>query len=93
MENVYDNYFNLHLLPMYQKKFAYGSKGFPWKSQFTKRKVNYSRGICPVAEKLNEKKILLIELCVNEFNNKEIGLLLKSFKKVWANMDKLKDLN
>ena len=28
------NYFNLHLLPIYQSKLAYGSKGFPWKSQF-----------------------------------------------------------
>ena len=30
-------YVNLHLLPLYQKKIAYGSKGFPWNSEICKR--------------------------------------------------------
>ena len=29
LENILDKYFNLHLLPMYKKKLAYGTKGFP----------------------------------------------------------------
>ena len=35
---------NLHLLPMYQKKIAYGNNGFPWQSEFCKRDINYKKG-------------------------------------------------
>jgi dTDP-4-amino-4,6-dideoxygalactose transaminase len=39
-------YQNLHLLPMYQRKIAYGSRGFPWTSDVCKRAVDYRKGIC-----------------------------------------------
>ncbi|MDH4199591.1 MAG: DegT/DnrJ/EryC1/StrS family aminotransferase, partial [Spirochaetia bacterium] len=32
IEGLSPRYINLHLLPMYQQKMAYGSKGFPWTS-------------------------------------------------------------
>ena len=40
-------YANLHLLPMYQQKIAYGSRGFPWTSDICHRDVGYAKGICP----------------------------------------------
>lgn len=46
-------YTNIHLLPMYQQKIAYGSKGFPWTSDICRRDVSYHKGICPVAERLH----------------------------------------
>ena len=92
IENILDKYFNLHLLPIYQKKFAYGTKGFPWKSDFVKRKVSYKKGICPTAEKLNEKKLILLELCVHEYNDRDVKLVIDCFKKVWKNLDKLKKI-
>ena len=82
------NYFNLHLLPIYQSKLAYGSKGFPWKSQFNKNKIDYRKGICPVAENLNKTKLILLELCVFEYSKKEINLIIKSFQKVWKHLIK-----
>ena len=81
LDNLIDKYFNLHLLPMYQKKYAYGTQGFPWKSNITKRNINYSKGICPVAESLNKDKLIIIELCVYEFSNSELKLLVNCFKK------------
>ena len=53
-------YENLHLLPMYQKQIAYGSKGFPWTSDICHREVNYARGICPVAEDMNDRRFLAL---------------------------------
>lgn len=83
-------YMNLHLLPMYQKKMAYGSKGFPWSSEICRRDVNYSKGICPVAEELHESTYLGFEMCLNEMSNEDINLMVQAFWKVWKNMDSLK---
>ena len=87
------NYANLHLLPLFQKKIAYGFKHFPWVIDSKKSKISYEKGICPVAEKLNSKTYLGYELCQFEMDRKEINLFLKAFKKVWANLENLKKID
>ena len=82
-------YFNLYLLPMYQNKIAYGSKGFPWVPEIYKGKVKYNKGICPVAEELNNK-IMGIGMCLYEYSNEEIDSIIFAFKKVWSNLDSLR---
>jgi len=83
-------YANLHLLPMYQKKIAYGSKGFPWTSDICKRDVDYSKGICPVAEGLNDSTYLGYEMCVREFPDEHVDLVISAFQKVWKHLNQLK---
>jgi len=83
-------YVNLHLLPMYQKKIAYGSKGFPWSSDICQRRVSYSKGICPVAENLQDKTFLGFEICQHQMNDTEIKAMISAFKKVWLNLDLLR---
>ena len=56
---IYRGYANIHLLPMFQKKIAFGNKGIPWKSEFYKGMVNYNKGICPVAEEYHEKSLFV----------------------------------
>jgi perosamine synthetase len=82
-------YANVHLLPLYQKKIAYGSGGFPWTSDICKREVSYAKGICPVAEELHEKSYLGYEMCLNELENNDVDLIIAAFKKVWANLASL----
>ena len=85
-----NSYSTLHLLPMYQNKIAYGSKGFPWVSEIYKGKVKYDKGICPVAEELNDKRYMGIGMCSYEYSNKEIDSIIFAFKKVWDNIEILK---
>ena len=80
---VGNKYQNLHLLPMYQQKIAYGSNGFPWNSEICKREVDYSKGICPVAEKLNESGFLILGMCTYDYTEADIDLLVAAFSKVW----------
>lgn len=82
-------YANVHLLPLYQKKIAYGSGGFPWTSDICKRDVSYAKGICPVAEELHEKSYLGYEMCLNELENNDVDLIVAAFRKVWANLSSL----
>tara|TARA_B100000686_G_scaffold353517_1_gene459458 strand:- start:1668 stop:2954 length:1287 start_codon:yes stop_codon:yes gene_type:complete len=82
-------YANLHLLPMYQTRIAYGTKGFPWKSEFYRGNVSYKKGICPIAENLNDKTFLKIPICDYEFNDSEVQKVIQAFKKVWDQLEKL----
>ncbi len=83
-------YENLHLLPMYQKKMAYGSKGFPWTSDICHRDVDYSKGICPVAERLHAQSFLGFGICSHEFRDDEVDLIISAFHKVWRNLEALR---
>ncbi len=87
---LFNGYANIHLLPMYQKKIAYGNSGFPWNSSICKRNINYEKGICPVAEKLHDEKHIGFEICTYDFSDDDIDLIIKAFKKVWSNLNMIK---
>jgi perosamine synthetase len=82
-------YVNVHLLPMYQQKIAYGSGGFPWSSNICQRDVSYAKGICPVAEELHDKTYLGYEMCLNELEDEDIDMLVRAFRKVWQQLRSL----
>jgi perosamine synthetase len=84
------SYCNIHLLPVYQEKIAFGSKGFPWSSEICKRDVDYSKGICPVAEKFQDESFMGFGLCQFDLKPNDIDLIVNAFKKVWDNLDQLR---
>lgn len=90
LKGLIGGYTNIHLLPMYQKKIAYGSRGFPWNSDICKRKVSYTKGICPVAENLHDTTFLGFEMCLHEMNDSEVEAMICAFRKVWSNLQSLK---
>ena len=79
-------YANIHLLPMYQQKIAYGLNGFPWSSDICHRDVSYDKGICPVAERLHEFTYLGFSMCMHELTDADIDLIGHAFKKVWDSL-------
>jgi perosamine synthetase len=86
---VSNRYQNIHLLPLYQKKIAYGSSGFPWTSDICNREVDYRKGICPVAEEMNDLTYLGFGMCVFDLTDNDVDLIISAFKKVWSNIDVL----
>jgi perosamine synthetase len=87
--NIFNKYQNLHLLPLFQKKIAYGNKHFPWSYKYSRKNISYKKGICPNAELLNDKEHLGIEMCKVDLSKNELNLLVKVFYKVWSNLDEL----
>lgn len=83
-------YQNVHLLPMYQKKLAYGSHGFPWTSDICHRNIDYGKGICPVAEELHDSSYLGLEMCQHELSDVDVDLIVSAFRKVWKGMASLR---
>ncbi len=90
VEGICSGYANVHLLPMYQMKQAYGSNGFPWSAEFSRQDVSYSKGICPVAEELHEKTFLGLEMCVLDLVDSDVDLIIGAFEKVWNQLDCLR---
>ena len=85
-------YQNVHLLPIFQKKVAYGSKGFPWTSDICHREVNYAKGICPVAEKFHDESYMGFAMCLHDLSDTDVDLIAQAFYKVWNQFDALKAL-
>ena len=83
VEGVFGGYQNIHLLPMYQEKIAYGSKGFPWNNDSYLHPIDYSPGICPVAEELHNETFIGLQMCMHELPDNDVHLIIRAFKKVW----------
>jgi perosamine synthetase len=83
-------YQNIHLLPMYQNKIAYGSRGFPWSADVCRRDVDYRKGICPVAEALNDGTYFAFGMCTYDLTLDDIQLIVHAFHKVWTNLGSLR---
>ena len=90
--NISSRYQNIHLLPIYQEKIAYGDKGFPWTADFSRKDISYARGICPNAEELNEFSYIGFGMCTYEWSNQDVNLIIDTFHKVWNGLDELRDL-
>ena len=83
-------YQNIHLLPAFQQRIAFGRRGFPWNSSEYTSAVSYQKGICPIAEEMQDEKYLGINMCAFDFELEDIDLLVRAFHKVWANLDQLR---
>lgn len=83
---ISEGYVNLHKLPMFQNKIAYGSKGYPW-STFNP-KIDYKKLKLTNAEYLHEKSFFSILLCSYDFKLHDMHNYVKAFKEVWKNLDK-----
>tara|TARA_B110000977_G_scaffold39088_1_gene52423 strand:- start:2263 stop:3477 length:1215 start_codon:yes stop_codon:yes gene_type:complete len=74
-------YWNLHLLPMFQKKIAYGKGNYPW--NWGSRKISYKKGICPNAESLNDKYFIGFGISNYDLKIKDINLISYHFHQIF----------
>lgn len=84
-----EGYQNIHLLPLFRHKIAYGTEGFPWSSSYCSNKQNYALGLCPVAEELHANSFLGLNICMNELPSSDVNLIISAFHKVWSNLNLL----
>jgi perosamine synthetase len=88
VQGLLRQYINVHMLPMFQQKICYGSGGFPW--TIGRQNISYKKGICPIAERMNDVEFFGLELCMFNYTQPEIDLIVDAFHKVWERMDDLK---
>jgi dTDP-4-amino-4,6-dideoxygalactose transaminase len=80
----------LYLLKIYQNKRIYQSSQFPFVSKEYPQKFDYSKGICPVVEKMYEEEIFTTNICQSPKTKKDIDLFVKALEKIDKNIDLLK---
>lgn len=81
----------LYLQPMFQKKIAYGSKGFPFVNPWHGDVADYSRGICPVAEKMHFEELFIHEMMVPSMEKSDLDDVIRAFEKVWEHREEIKE--
>lgn len=81
----------IYLEPLYQKRIAYGKKGCPFKCDFYKGNVDYSKGICPIAERMFERELMLTGVCRYPHTKEDMDDVLKAFDKIYDSMPDLKN--
>lgn len=74
----------IYLLPLFKEKRVFNVTRFPFGSG-----IKYTKGLCPVAEEMHEKKLTLTDVC--QFPNKksDIKLFIKAIHKVISNRNEL----
>ncbi|MBU1895909.1 DegT/DnrJ/EryC1/StrS family aminotransferase [Patescibacteria group bacterium] len=75
----------LYLMPLFQKKIALGSQGYP----FNNSAVKYDKGICPVVEKLHEKILFHHDLMRPPATKSDMDDVVRAFEKVYSNKKEL----
>jgi perosamine synthetase len=79
----------LYLLPIFQKRTAYGSKGFPFSLPECSKTIKYAKGLCPVAERMYEKELFINELMHSFMKKEDLDDVVRAFNKVWENRHEL----
>lgn len=79
----------IHLLPLYQKKTAYGDKGCPFTCPFYGKEVEYREGDCPVVENLNENELLMSGIITPPNTIMDMQDVVAAFEKIIHNQEGL----
>jgi dTDP-4-amino-4,6-dideoxygalactose transaminase len=77
----------LYLLPLYQQRMAYGSKGYPF--SLAADGVSYAKGLCPVTERMHEEELFIHELMLPCLEESDLDDVAEAFAKVWRHRDQL----
>lgn len=76
----------IYLEPAYQKKIAHGRQGCPFSCSYYKGRIAYSKGACPVAEKMHEKELLVTAACRYPHKKKDIDDVVRAIEKIYDNL-------
>jgi len=81
IQGLNEGYINIHNLPLFKNKIAYGRKGFPWSTY--NNKIVYKNNLCPVAEDLQKKTFIGFEISLFDLSKKDVIKISEAFIKVW----------
>ncbi len=79
----------LYYAPLYQQRVAFGRHGFPFSYEGYKGTVSYDRGICPVAERMWEKELMVTNVCRAGVSQQDLMDVVLAFEKVAGNASEL----
>ena len=79
----------IYLMPIFQKQIAFGSQGYPFRSEFYKGNTRYEKGMCPVVERLHEKEFIAHEMMRPGMSRKDLDDVVEAFHKVYEHRSEI----
>jgi dTDP-4-amino-4,6-dideoxygalactose transaminase len=80
----------LYLEPMYQRRIAFGSSGFPWTYPSWGGSVDYSLGSCPVIERLYYRELMCTDVIHAQITDSDLMDVVAAFEKIYSNLGELR---
>jgi dTDP-4-amino-4,6-dideoxygalactose transaminase len=84
-------YQNLHKLPLFAEQLTYHNNPLPYSLLSPKRALELRHQNLPIAETLHTETFFGINCCAFTLTDLEVDLLIGAFRKVWANLNSLRD--
>jgi dTDP-4-amino-4,6-dideoxygalactose transaminase len=81
----------LYMQPLYQQKIVYGDKGCPFSCPFYGKEISYPKGLCPVAERM-EDEVITTEIIRPPLTIKDIDRMVEAFRKVLYYREQLPEI-
>ena len=75
----------IYLLPVFQKQIAFGTKGYPFRSEYYKGVAHYEKGMCPVVERLHDREMFTHDMMRPGMTQKDLDDVISAFHKVYEN--------
>ena len=74
---------------VFQKQIAFGSKGYPFRSEFYEGVARYEKGMCPVVERWYEKEFISHDMMRPGMSTKDLDDVITAFHKVYEHRAEL----
>jgi perosamine synthetase len=79
----------IYLEPIFQQKICFGKDGYPFTVNSRNDEINYEKGLCPVAERLNEKEVILTNIIYPPITIDDIDGFVRAIKKVISHAEEI----
>lgn len=72
----------IYLEPLYQQKICFGKHGYPFTANPRNQDIHYGRGLCPIAERLQDEELLITNITYSPFTPADMELFVTACNKV-----------
>src|SRR3989344_1620 len=76
--------------PIFQQQIAFGSRGYPFRSEFYSGLAKYEIGMCPVVEKLHKSEYISHEMMRPGMTQRDLDDVIDALHKVYQYREELK---
>ncbi len=76
----------IYLNPMYQQRIAFGRDGYPFTYPGYNGQARYSKGICPITERIEYHELILSTICHADIRKNDLDDVIAAFDKVHNNL-------
>jgi len=79
----------IYLEPMFRQKICFGKDGYPFTANSRNDEIKYEKGLCPVAERLNDEEVILTNIIYPPITIDDMDGFVRAIKKVISHAEEI----